>query len=277
MQYDAIVIGGGLFGCITTRKLRSEGRSVLLIDKCHLIAGSKPAACLIKPGWLNGFGKPEVIEQGMVALDDLYGTKDLTFKIGPLKTNIHWVDPKQILSEEKIYGDVVKVTLDGTVILSTGETFTANTVIAATGIWANEILPMEAKIQNLSNKDGVAFTWQGKVDPPEIMPWAPYRQLIKFNRADDEIWISDGTSNSHLLSNVPASMAIFERMKNRCQKFSGRIDLPKIVAGSRPYIKMDEKVYIKRVSNALWVINGGAKNGTFGAIHCSLIIEKETA
>ena len=162
---DVIVVGGGIFGCIITKKLRSMGMCVQLIDQEKKGAGSKPAACLIKPSWISSLGK-EVTVPAMELLRDLYDVQDIKFKTSVLSTTVHWIDPRTILSETKWVGEIKKIHPDNGVELHDGTILRARHLIVAAGIWTNDILPEEFKVEGLVGRTGVAYTWKGQMGYP---------------------------------------------------------------------------------------------------------------
>jgi len=261
---DVRVIGAGLFGCVITRKLRSMGLNVDLVDTNRRGAGSPPAACLIKPSWVLALGR-DVIDPSMDLLNELYGVQDINFKVGPTHTKVHWVDPAKILAEPRREGILLEVNEDGTVVID-DQRLDAPVTVLATGVWTNDVLPHHAKVPNLSGRAGVAFTWEGQLEEPFIVPWAPYRQLIAFNRTPNEIWVGDGTAiipENWTQKNYEASLV-------RCARAIGRTDLPKgMHFGVRPYVKHVKPCFLKEVLPSVWVATGGAKNGTLAAGWCA--------
>ncbi|NBP24036.1 MAG: hypothetical protein EBU81_05690 [Proteobacteria bacterium] len=262
---SAIVVGAGLFGSIIARKLRLMGIETQLLNWKRAEAGSTPAACLIKPSWVSGLGK-DVVEPSMALLNELYGIEDISFKVGPIHQTVHWVNPLHILSEPSDNVNVLGVNPSGGLNTSDGYK-TADIIVIAAGVWCNQMLPEPYKVPGLQGRLGMAFTWDGQIDEPFISPWAPYRQLVAFNRGPNEIWCGDGSAikdGNWGLTNELASLA-------RCQKalgFEGR-EPKKRLLGARPYVPDAKPCYLKRYLPNLWVATGGAKNGTLAAAWCA--------
>lgn len=271
------VVGGGLFGSITTRALRSRGHEVTMIDARLEEAGSNPAACLIKPSWVAGLGK-EVVEQAMGELRSLYNVKTIEFAVGPLKQDVSWIDPLTILSEQSERGFVKKVTDDGMVVSEhDGElrTRTFDHVVLAAGIWTDKLVPQGCGLSRVEPRDGVAFLFPyARIDEPFIAPWAPYRQVVAFNRGDG-LWISDGTAlkpESLTEDRMADSMErchLFLRERANKGKVHGNLDEFLRMRGSRPYVAKAKPCYFEMETSHLTVITGGAKNGTLAAGWCA--------
>lgn len=263
------VIGAGLFGSIITRALREEGHLVTLIDGFEGFSGSDPAACLMKPSWFSSMG-PDVFGPSLSLLDRLYGIEEIDFRVGPIMTKVKWINPAKILAERATavqrFASIEEVTdhVEGVDL----------TVVAA-GIWANEILPAHAKIPDLSPRQGVAFLYpNARIDEPFIRPWAPYRQLVAFNRGDG-LWVSDGTAVKELTDShyIKARQRCWDAIKGELGDLSEALKGATWLKGNRPYVAGAKPCYLKRHDNLI-VANGGAKNGTIAAGWCaSQIVE----
>ena len=106
--------------------------------------------------------------------------------------------------------------------------------------------------------------WYGEhVEHPFIRPWAPYRQIVAFNRGDG-LWVGDGTA-------VKPETFTAERLQKSMVRCAGAVGLPglekngpEIVIGHRPYVPKVKPCYLK-IQRGLIVATGGAKNGTLAA------------
>jgi hypothetical protein len=96
MRMSFLVVGAGLFGSIIAAALRARGASVIVVDDARLEAGSRPAACLMKPGWFSSLGK-SVYTPALSMLEELYGVKTIKFKMGIAQVPVKWCDPASIL------------------------------------------------------------------------------------------------------------------------------------------------------------------------------------
>jgi len=275
MHYDVIIIGGGLFGQIVRKALEHQGRTVLCIDAKKGNSGSRPAACLMKPSWFSSMGK-DVYEPALTLLDELYGITDIQFSLQPTKAvgkvgraTVHWINPNRVLSPSTYHGEVVSI-LDRTVTLRDGHTMTADLIVVAAGIWTQKLLPQYEQV----GQQGIAWLYKGvHCDEPTIQPWAPYRQLVRFDRYDGT-WVSDGTAIKATNWMPKHAQASYKR----CTKFAGICDQkPTPMMGIRPYAKGHKPCLIEEVRPGLWVASGGAKNGTLGAGYCAHRIMTETS
>ena len=266
---DVIVIGSGLFGQIITAKLRKDGHEVAMVDSHRPNAGSKPAACLMKPSWFSSLGK-RVYTPSLELLDDLYGVQDVEFKVVGASTTVHWIDPATILCETPIHMHVDKVG-PGEIMVSGGAAypdlapeapyFNATTIIVAAGVWSSELVP----VPGLRGLAGSAFRWPGaKIKEPFINPWAPYKQIVAFNRGDGA-WVGDGSAIKQENWDEMRS----HQAGRRCANAVG-LPLPGALElhGIRPYVPRVKPCYLT-FEPGLVVATGGAKNGTIAAGWCA--------
>lgn len=272
-MYDFVVVGAGLFGSIISRTLTESGATVAVVDDGRPLSGSVPAACLMKPGWASSMHFDEYAD-AILLLEELYGpVTELKLRARPLakQISVTWLDPKKILSKAAArpehYRDRVSVAADKYVKLeSTNIVLEARiAVIVCTGAWAEELIPSLSG--RITPKGGWAFTWSGQIADPFLQVWAPYRQLIGFNRGPDEIWCGDGTA---LIKKSFTSCGSMVKSMQRCIDALGSevspANGPKILAGYRPYFTGPKApALIEKVSPGLYVATGGGKNGTLGA------------
>lgn len=260
MEFDVVIVGAGLFGSIIAKALTIAGRSVMVFDDTRPDAGSLPAACLMKPSWLTSLGKP-VSDASLAILDRLYGLQTVQFRAGPLRTKVFWVPPTAILNTASICASVLRLTKRDKgwwVYLRAGEQVSARMVVVAAGVWSSLLVP-EVQQKGLA---GIAFLWPGKqLDQPFIKVWAPYKQVVGFNRGDG-VWVGDGSAI--LRQNWTEDHA--GRSEKRCEL--GFDTKPKRLFGIRPYHVM-KPCYLSQVKPNLWVATGGAKNGTLAAGWCA--------
>lgn len=278
-MYDVAIVGGGLFGQIIRRKLIADGMDVVNLESHQKHSGSSPAACLMKPSWYSSLGR-DVYEPSLRLLDELYGVSDIEFETRPLKkrVKVHWCDPKAILSSVSKTMLVHRVTpgrVHGSIrntyaaSITDYTTIEARTVIVAAGVWSNEILPEDAQVSGLTGRAGAAFLWpEESVEQPFISVWAPYRQLVAFNRGDG-LWVGDGSAIKP--ENWTADRLVVSM--NRCQEAVGLYmgaggDGPQTLYGIRPYVPRVKPCYLD-ITPGLIVATGGAKNGTLAAGWCA--------
>ena len=277
MNHDAIVIGAGLFGSIIAAELRSRDLNVLVIDDMWPGSGSKPAACLMKPSWYAGLGE-DVAKPALELLDRLYGVHQIKFKVSLTSANVFWVAPSDILPRTMPwYGSVghVEAVPGGWQVTAAplgGGTedlvCSAPLLVVAAGIWTPQLAQVDG---GLKAQAGMAFLWPNmQLDQPFIDPWAPYRQLVAFNRGDG-LWVGDGSAIKEENWNQARTDMVYER----CARAVGRLGFGDVengravgIFGIRPYSAM-KPCYLKEEQPGLWVATGGAKNGTMAAGWCA--------
>lgn len=255
------IVGGGLFGSIIADELTSLGAQVSVFDANYEFAGSKPAACLMKPSWFSSLG-PEMYDPALKLLDRLYGIQDIPFYTGlGITAKVHWVNPKKIMPwpskrrYEFVQGEVVHVGRDTKNInfKVNGQTETRffDLIVVAAGVWTQKLIA-EAEQKALR---GVSFYFSGQTDPA-INVWAPYKQLVKFNISENEVWCGDGSA----ILRQNFDNARLEQSLDRAKRFNGGENPRYHIIGDRPYVK--GKGLVQEVSPKVWVASGGAKNGT---------------
>lgn len=256
---DIAIIGGGLFGSIIAKAF--PDRDVAVFDDAQPTAGSRPAACLLKPSWYSSLGKG-VYQPALKLLDDFYGVSDIQFKTVVGKVTVHWCNPRVILQRPTHSERVSSIDKKGgKFIVHADKEYQAKNVIVAAGIWSVGLVPLAVK---LFGQAGIAYLWPHEaVEQPFIKVWAPYRQLVVFNRGDG-VWAGDGTairaenwSDKHESACLSRCTKAFETTSPRSRLF-----------GVRPYVDA-HPCYLKQHAPGLWVATGGAKNGTIAAAWCA--------
>jgi len=264
-DFDAIVIGAGIFGCTITRALRDAGKSVLLVSKKERLSGSQASGNLMKPGWFAGLGKA-VYEPALALLERQYGIRDLTFAAGKgvvrKDVKVHWVPLESVLSEEKLDATVTDVGADGTVFVEGQGEFRAPLVVVCAGYWTQQLLGTGPTVVG---KQGVSLRWTEEECPAQITPWAPYKQIVQYSYitgpGKSAMWAGDGTAI------LPKNWT-GERMRqsvDRVIKHVGAHTKPLLVQGIRPYVKGAKPCFLEELWPGTWVATGGAKNGQLAA------------
>ena len=262
-----MIIGGGLFGSVIAKALLALKYDVCVIDGGHEDAGSKPAACLMKPGWFASLGR-DIYDPALKTLDALYGLQEVQFKLGPAMVKVFWIPPRKILQAIPfVQGRVSRYTRQGKywqITLMGGVVLQASLLIVAAGIWTELLVP-EVRQKGMA---GIAFLWPKSVVSPFIKPWAPFKQIVAFNR-DDGAWISDGSAILLKNWNDAREQACF----SRCVATQKLPADPTRLFGLRPY-HVAKPCYLEEVRPKLWVATGGAKNGTLAAGWCASQLAK---
>lgn len=296
------VIGAGLFGSIISHTLSYQGHEVVQIDAGKEGSGSRPAACLMKPSWFSGALARRESEAALDLLDQMYGVEDLQFTLRPTRglVTVHWVRPSKVLQPvraiTRVEGEVVKIRSNGVphswmVIARAGEWALrpqhANVVIVAAGVWCNDILveerghePEALHVPGLQGRAGSAFLWRGIEGPgPFIAPWAPYKQIVGFDRGDG-YWIGDGSSIKPENWTERRSIEANDRCARAAWPGVGdwsRQPQAEELHGIRPYVPGAKPCYLAEHHEGVWVCTGGAKNGTIAAAWAALQLSRRLA
>lgn len=269
-RLDVAIVGGGLFGQVIAKELRHRGREVTVFDAQYENAGSRPAACLIKPSWLSSVPRAEFLES-LALLDRHYGVRDIQFKTGIKDATVHWVDPRKVL-EPPTRNERICCVRKNLLVTNRPEEYECSHIIVAAGYWSSALV----HVPGLRGYMGAAFTWwtapwAQNTMQPFIRPWAPYKQLVGFMRAPDELWCGDGSSILEHNWNDRREL----QSRQRCMEAVGETNLPVTLRGIRPYVQGTGVAYCVRNDDGIWVATGGAKNGTLAAAWCAGRIARE--
>lgn len=259
------VVGAGLFGCIVARHLMGLGHTVTMLDSREAGGGSLPAACLMKPGWLS---KVPRLDEVFNLLDQYYGLQELSFSVNNmLNQKVMWVDPRRVLSMGHVYRTkVVGVDTKLGIIETEREQFLMDHIVVAAGVWAKALCPWVP----VEPRWGTAFLWPEHREshvPPFISQWAPYKQVVAFQRGDG-LWAGDGSALKTIDSEREAAML------QRCQEKLDIWTKPTYLRGQRPYVSFNSPgapCWLEH-RGKVTVATGGAKNGTAAAGFCALKI-----
>lgn len=142
----------------------------------------------------------------------------------------------------------------------------ARNIIVAAGIWTERLLRQVAQ----QGQRGMALLF------PELHPergkikvWAPYRQLVGFDRGDG-LWVGDGTAIKAENWDDERTRQVYNRERQFGDQVMGTLGLSpndgaRLLHGIRPYAKGHKPCLLQEVEPGLWAASGGAKNGTLAA------------
>lgn len=264
MKTDVLIIGSGIFGSVISSKLRQLGMNFEIVDRHCMNAGSQPAACLMKPSWFSSMGK-ELYIPAMDTLQNLYNVREIEFQTKVLKTKVSWINPREIMNQPHQIDKVENIIVsDGGYVtfLQCSEAIESRNVIIAAGIWSNQILKESGYqlVPDLQPKTGTAFKVIGQTSVPRIHSWMMYKQIVSFNIDEENIWIGDGVANKNYTNDT------LQKSRERCAGFLGKgTGELSPTTGHRPYVTDAKPCYLKEHAPGLWVVTGGAKNGTIAA------------
>lgn len=247
----AYVVGGGLFGSMAARALQDKGYDVTVFDCRKSFRGSRPAGCVMKPSWMTSLDYAEPMKY----LDKTYGVIPIDFKVvGPIKASCFRIDPVKVLGDESLtyVRETVTEVRDGSVTTPSG-TYKGLVVVAA-GVWSETLL--KGRIPEIRALTGCAILGTGVVKTPTIHVYAPYRQAVFFSRERNETWFGDGTAI--IAKNYTEDHTV--KSVQRAKDLANIVGDP--LVGYRPYIKGKNNGLFEKLGNNLFVMTGGAKNGT---------------
>lgn len=263
---NVAIIGAGVTGSVIARVLQNAGHKVAVIDDARDHRATPASAGIIHPNWVGAFSKTEV-DNGLVLLHELYGLRVVTF---PDNTVARQLSPRQYLWP---HGKIVpfKVSrLNGMDIeLSDGRVMHPTYTIICTGCWANELAGY--KIPPVRTTAGTAFLYaHTNIAGPILKTWAPYKQIMVFNRDEDTIWAGDGTSILPKNYTEERKQASLERIRNAVG-----FTPTSSVTGWRPAVVGQKGGVCDKIASNTWVVTGGSKNGTiFAAIAANRLIKE---
>lgn len=256
----AYIVGGGLFGSMIATNLLNLGYSVTIFDCNKEYAGSKPAACLMKPSWMASLDYKPILK----FLESSYDLKTLKFSIAKLPVDVFWVNPKSILSTEADYVKEQVVEVGNGFVRTDNKTYKGLVVVAA-GVWCNELLQGIPETRALMGSAIIGKKDQA-FDKNVILPYAPYRQAVWFNRGATP-WFGDGTAIIEKNFTQDHVDKTIKRAKDLAN-FSG-----KVITGKRPYMKGYNNGFFQKLGDKLYVSTGGAKNGTIIAAYNTIQLQ----
>jgi glycine/D-amino acid oxidase-like deaminating enzyme len=265
-ECDVLIIGGGLFGCLAARAVREAGRTAVIVDAGYEGSGSPPAACVWSAEWAKDVPG---VDNGTVFLARHYGLRELTFtvtsRVGEPKGErvLYHVTPALILDDQtawRVKGRVLHVAgaaAQISVRQDGGEfqrqLWSFERAYVATGYWTQELVRSAPKV---TGKAGVAMQYEGSGDRAMLVQFAPYRQLLAFERDAGLTYVSDGTAIK--VENYKTEHTT--RTLERVEGLLGFTQPRSMLYGVRPYV--DGGPWFSRVSERVWCATGGRKLGT---------------
>lgn len=286
---NVIVVGGGLFGSVITKVLRSRGVEVTVIDSDDKLAGWKAAGIVLVPSRIpmtlnaairkeydpeSTYTKPERTA-GVNLLRALYPGHRAVELVSDnaLRTVPAYVfSPAEVIVEPDIDGEVVQV--QGNMVMvkyANGDmqAFPADAVIVAAGYQTKKLLPA----LDIVPRVGVSFVWPGQLrnEAFDRMKY-PGEAIVGINQNRFEAWGEDGIRAApHLLKP--------EREARTKERIAARLGLNPEEAirrniGVRPQVKGCPRGLVKELEPGLWVSTGGCAQGIFmAALHAVVIAE----
>jgi hypothetical protein len=143
--------------------------------------------------------------------------------------------------------------------LASGDVLRGRVLVAA-GVWCNELLG--DKMPLVRGLYGASLKVPGKLKEPRIHVYAPYRQAVAFQMGPNKVWFGDGTALVQKTWNKRGAEYVDATEGRAARYMDLNIARSTVCVGARPYVEGHKAGYFARVSPAVWVSTGGAKNGT---------------
>jgi len=279
---DFAVVGGGIFGSVVAACLRRAfpREFTVVVDDGAPGAGSPPAACLMKPGWLSGLDRREY-DSAVGLLRELYSTEWLDFRVGTSVTRgwllekIERLPPSRFVLRTTpeltfpdynfkfLVGRVLGFAANDALLVEREDLRTTLKVRRATVFCTGVFNPAPKWFSGLEVRPlwGASFLHAGAPRHNEVRLWAPYRQLVGFStQVGGPTWVGDGSSI--IEKNWGAEKLAASR--ERCGDFARQLgagDEAEVRVGARPYVK-SKRGLLRQLHGNVWYCTGGAKNGT---------------
>lgn len=268
---DVIVVGAGIIGATVAKAMQQQGRDVLLLDNEDRLSGTRPSGGHLKPSWFGDMPKAEY-EPAMQVLENVWGLHEDYFKIWPagIKAKVYRVDTDEVVAAagvEKLFRHVKSVSQLDTfpLIKSNDGEWNCRLLLVAAGVWTETLCPQITEFSPTA-KQGVSFRFAGELKYHFISPWAPYKQVVAHQQAENEIWVGDGSAI--LQKNWTSERT--KECENRCRDELAKHNSTKLLKtlhGLRPYCKGlgTDPCLFKQIGKRAWVATGSGKSGTISA------------
>lgn len=267
------IVGAGLFGQVIAARLREVGHDVRVFDRRQAEAGSVPSGGHLKPSWLTAIPKKD-LERALETLDRLYKVETLTCRFAGLKDlELLRVDVETVLSTGHVIETDVTCVGDGWMkyVGPDGEDLTATgTVIVAAGYWTGELIPSIKHL--ISGRKGMSTVYvleEGVQPMPNIIvPWAPYKQIVRTSHGPGQVWIGDGTA----IKPENWTTETERKIQDRVSPYTPDLYKESLTQrGIRPYTIGEG---LGKVADHLWYATGGGKSGmALAAVYANRLAE----
>jgi hypothetical protein len=245
------IVGAGLAGSLVARQAGQEGLRYRLFDDGRFGGASRYSENLLSPTWLRD---QAWLQPALTILTRLVPVRPLSFWTGTKQQLVYFAPLADTLLEPEIRRSVTAVTDEG-VTDDAGEQYAGPTVIA-TGVWARALVPSLPEIENYA---GHALLFPGSWGQPIMRCFQPYRHEKIFEWQPGVTWYGDSTA-------VPYARYTREREQlvaasRQRARAAGLLGEGTLVTGYRPSVGKRHGGYTQRVSERVWTITGGYKNG----------------
>jgi len=256
MREPLLIVGAGVMGAVLGRYAQRHGLQVVWFDDARPGAGTPASAGLMHAPWSPL--APDAYRKALDVLAEVSRT-GLHWVEFPKQGSIPFVSPRllQVPAERERVLSVQK----GTLLTERGVSYTGTVVIAA-GVWSGVLAHnLCAPIQSLA---GSAFLWQGAPLQPLLQPWAPYKQLLAFERDLGWTWAGDDSA-------ILAQNYSLVRERESLARCAAAVDRgtwsAHVIQGYRPTIRGQKTGLCVRIAPHTWVLTAGGKSSTILAGH----------
>ena len=227
----------------------------------------------MKKGWLSSIPSKD-LDRALETLNRLYKVESLMCRFAGIKDiEILRVDVETVLNTGLVIETEVTCVGDGWMkyVGPDGEDLTAiGTTIVAAGYWTGELIPSIKHL--ISGRQGMSTVYQLEdgVQPMQniIVPWAPYKQIVRTAHGPNQIWIGDGTAIKP--ENWTAETE--RKIQSRVSPYTPDLYKESLTQrGIRPYIIGEG---LGKVADHLWYATGGGKSGmALAAVYANRLAE----
>lgn len=278
-KFNTVIIGGGLFGSMTSKFLASKGIESIIIDRNDPMNASKCSSGIWRPGWAGKIMKE--VEQSLPVISQFTALDSLPiFDVDKDKeTTIDFIDCNNILNEEFLPGDVTGCEFDtnrpnakisAVLVDCEGEKIRieCKNVVVCAGAFTNQVLnrlkmPIHFELDGLW---GAVIHSKDVLKQNYIQNWAPYKQLygLSLIRGGKEVsYFTMGSS----AKNPPnggdnRTLNIGEKLVNYAAATGKLKNIIEIPEGLRPFFADKETDFVNKHGVNVWSATGGGKNST---------------
>ena len=285
---DVIIVGAGIFGCMTAKVLRAEGYSVKLIDSEDKLAASKCAIGVYKEGWVANFKEKYKVSKAVLDRFDLVTSEefidmnvifDENSKKEPFQPMLR-VKCKELLDEKFTKGEVIGIENKRVTYIESktgAQIILASNicVVVAAGYKNPELLAKYPLAQSVEPHWGAVLEVNKHIDESRIFQWAPYRQAVLLKTSEETFLFGDGTKIKDFETKPDKVEMASNRLIQHLQKVSMTSDLSKVNSskeGNRPILPKNQKGnYVVAVDKNILSITGGGKSSS---VLCGWVAEE---
>jgi glycine/D-amino acid oxidase-like deaminating enzyme len=272
MKVEAIIIGAGLFGSMTSKFLRSKNTDVLLIDSDEVFAASKCSFGVWKEGWINK-SISDKVNISLPILDKMIGitTIDYFNQDKNIEDKMFKIDCSKILDErnkEYFLNAKVDSVSNNVVTLQDGTKITATkAVVIAAGVYTDILLEKSGyKPIDIDSYWGATLDFKMNIDISRYKTWSPYKQSVLLKLDENKFIFGDGSTVKNPKPNDKRVKMAGDRLVQHAIDLIGLSSamehITSVKEGMRPYLPKGNHDFVVKRDRNLYTATGGAKNST---------------